>query len=401
MNKVFLPLITLLALTAAAINADDVPTVVDADTLITVDDTLTNVDDGTYADTLRIVNSTEIDADTLTAADDTLTVVDADTLITTADTLTDDDVTTDTLTIAVDTDIDTDIDTDTDTPAAVKPDTAKLAGTYLGFGVGLSVGTIPIFTKWQDALPDSMQRFGITPLFGRDMVPGDTMFLRYRIAQPPDQFNFTLPFAVSVHNINAGSATSYALSFFHTSKQFQAEIFPHLDTSNRRVHIHETLRYYSLTLEATYMKAIPPEFFSVDGAQQTFLSMSIGASPVNVMTRSGGVKADLAEDDLRMRAVADSARTRLGNLSANGMSFSWRIGFSTIRNYGQGGGLELGLYYGGSYTFRFYADGEQIMTGSINADDDNADKPLTFLSNRIEFKATFLMSSNRAKLVSQ
>ncbi|MCL2218710.1 MAG: hypothetical protein FWC23_02170 [Chitinispirillia bacterium] len=295
------------------------------------------------------------------------------------------------------------------TAAAVNADNAvdtstvrnNMAGTYFGFGAGLSIGSIPVFTMWQNTLPETMGRLGITQNFGADPLVNDTMPLRYRVSEIPDQFNFTLPLSVSLHSIKPGSAMSFALSFFHNSKQFQSILLFDRDTLNRRISIYETMRYYSLSIEAAYQKAIPPVFFSIDGAQQAYLSMSIGLSPINTFTRDNGVKLSAPENDLRMQTLADSVQKSFTGLSSNGMSLIWRFGISTIKSYGQGGGIEMGLYYGGSYASYFYNEGERVNNGQIDPASLNAGKPLSFISNRIEFKAAFLRSSSSEKLVSQ
>jgi hypothetical protein len=283
------------------------------------------------------------------------------------------------------------------------PDTtAMMAGAYWGFGIGLSIGSVPVFGLWRNALPDTMRHLGITtPFFGADPLTGDIQPLQYRVTEAPDNFNFTLPFSISIRDIKPSRATVLALSFFHSGKQFQSEFYFLNDTLNRRVSLYENLSYYSVALEAAYMAAIPPVFFSINGTQQAYFTVAAGASPINTLTRNNGIKIEAPADDPRMQALADSVQKSLAKLKTNGMSLSWRVGISALRNYGQGGGLEMGLYYGGTYTTYFYNDGERINTGQIDPNNDGADKPLSFLSNRIEFKVTFLMSPDHKKRVSQ
>ncbi|MCL2182267.1 MAG: hypothetical protein FWB85_02205 [Chitinispirillia bacterium] len=295
------------------------------------------------------------------------------------------------------------LDINPDAKPKTRPDTSsKISGAYWGFGIGLSVGSIPVFDLWRNALPNTMPLLGITPDFGSSLVQGDTLPLRYSVSEPPDQFSFTLPFCISLHNIKEKSATAFALSFYQNSKQFQSIFQFTGDSLGRRVSIYETLSYYSLSIEAAYMREIPPVFFSIDGSQRSYLSMTICASPINTFTRDHGVKNEAPKGDPRMQALADSVSKNLApKLTANGMSLSWRLGICAIRNQGQGSGLEIGLYYSGSYAASFQSEGAKITTGQIDPKDKDAGKPLSFLSNRIEFKATFLMSSNRDKLVTQ
>ena len=268
--------------------------------------------------------------------------------------------------------------------------TPKMAGKLVGFGVGLSVGSIALFRMWQDALPTDIGGLRLSPDFGADLAAGDTALLSYASIETPDQFNFTLPFSLSLYRIKSRSAASLTATFSRNSKQFQASLSSARDSVNRRINILETLSYTTLALEATYMTAIPPAFFSIDGSEQTYLTMSVGAGPVNYLSRKGEVKGNFDEDDPRMTAVRDSVGKMFTTLSSNGMSLTWRIGISAIKNHQRGGGLEIGLYYGGSYTTYFHVDGERIPTGRINANHAKAGKPLSFISNRIEFKVSLM-----------
>jgi hypothetical protein len=162
--------------------------------------------------------------------------------------------------------------------------------------------------------------------------------------------------------------------------------------------MHEALSYTSFTFEVGYQWSIPPVFFSIDGAQQTYLSLTAGLSPLNYILRNSGLKNSAPEDDARMNAIADTVLTKLSTpLSANGMSALWRIGINTIKKYPQGGGLEMGLFYCGTYNTNFYSNGENVTEKEITAGADEIDKPLSFFATRIEFKVSFLIPAKRGE----
>jgi len=285
-------------------------------------------------------------------------------------------------------------------PPASKPDAAPppLLGAYWGLGVGLSVGTVPIFPMWQRYFPNTLRQFGLS-----DTGSGETAPLRYNIIESPDAFNFALPFRLSVYSVGEKRVFSFSVSFFRNSKDFQSTLYI-TDTVTRRIDILERLAYYSASIEAAGNWAIPPVFFSVDGSQQTFLSLALGLSPVNAFTRECEIENDFNNNDTRMQTVADSVKKTLATISGNGLSLSWRIGISVIKRYPSGYGSELGLYYSGSYSNRFYSDGvrlteEHIKTRGtdLNAESVTGGKPLSFLSNQAEFRATLLVPAGRKK----
>jgi len=287
--------------------------------------------------------------------------------------------------------------TDSRQPSA-KPDAAPppLLGAYWGFGAGLSVGTVPIFPMWQRHFPNTLRKLGLS-----DTGNGETALLRYDIVESPDAFNFALPFRLSVYSVGEKHVFSFSVSFFRNSKDFQSTLYI-TDTVTRRIDILERLNYYSVSIEAAGNFAIPPIFFSVDGSQQTFLSLALGLSPVNAFTRESEFETDFNNNDTRMQAAADSVKKTFAAISGNGLSFSWRIGISVIKRYPSGYGSELGLYYSGAYSNRFYSDGtrlteEHIKTrgADLNAENVTGGKPLSFLSNQAEFRATLLVPAGK------
>jgi len=295
-----------------------------------------------------------------------------------------------------------------ETPQTPADPDVKKSETMLGFGAGMSIGSVPLFTLWQNSLPDSISRIGLTPDFGRetDALSGSLVNLRYVITEAPEVFNLIFPLTLSVYNMKNDRIATLGLSFFYTSKQFQSMIHPELDTLSRRVNIDQKLSLYSLSLEAGYQKAIPPAYFSITGSQQTLFSVSLAASPYNMFTRNSKIRTSVSESDMRMRAAADSARKSLSDLSSHGKALSWRLGFTTLKHYGDGGGVEMGLFYGGSYNALFYDDsyalfynnkGSRTRKSQIYTAEDEKDKNLTFLQSKIELRITFLRSLKRGK----
>jgi len=256
---------------------------------------------------------------------------------------------------------------------------------------------------WKDALLDSLSRTGITPDFGRDSL--STGSLRFTVIEAPEEFNFFIPFHVSIHSIKENHAASIGLSFFYNAKQFQAEIAPSSDEDDRRVNIYETMKFYSLTLEASYQWAIPPEYFSLKGSEKTFVSLALGVSPFQYITRYGDVSA--AGDTTRMRAIADTVQKKMmPDFSANGASVSWRMGIGTLKSLASGSALQMGLYYSGAYSGYFFKDGKKVMNSDIKrtvsaGEEAEKDNRLSFLSTRIEFNVTYLVPAKREKKKSQ
>jgi len=283
------------------------------------------------------------------------------------------------------------------TPAKISDDPPPLSGAYWGFGIGLSVGTVPVFQMWQRHFPASF----LSPAFAADTDAGDTKTMRSRITESPDAFNFALPINISLYSIGEKRVFSLSVSFFRNTKEFQSAL-DIADTVTRRIDILEKLAYQSASIEAAARWAIPPAFFSIDGSQQTLLTIALGASPINAFTRESEIQTTFDDSDKRMQAAADSAGRMFAALSGNGLSLSWRIGISVIKQYQSGYGAEFGLFYSGAYSNYFYSEGVRLTEEhiKIRGTDLNAEsvingKPLSFLSNQAEFKATLLVPNNK------
>jgi hypothetical protein len=275
-------------------------------------------------------------------------------------------------------------------------DPPLLSGTCWGFGVGLSVGTVPIFPMWQQHFPNSLKQLGLPDTGG-----GETILLRYRLVEAPDAFNFALPLRLSIYNIGEKHLFSLAVSLFRNSKEFQSALYID-DTVTRRIDVLERLAYYSVSIEAAGSFAIPPVFFSVDGAQQTYLSLVLGASPINTFTRECELQTEFKTGDARMQSVADSAKRTFAAISGNGLSLSWRVGISVVKRYPSGYGAEFGLFYSGAYSGYFHSEGVRLTEDHIikrgfdlSAEEVTGGKPLSFLSNQAEFRATVLVPAKK------
>jgi hypothetical protein len=288
-------------------------------------------------------------------------------------------------------------------PPMISNDPPQLSGAYWGFGLGLSLGTVPVFPLWQKNFPDSLSRIGLSPAFAADAEKGDTALLRYRVIESPDKFNNTAPFHLSLYSINEKQIFSLTLSFFRNSKEFQSELSVNSDDAVRRISVLERLVYYSLSMEAAGRWFLPQAFFSIDGWQQTLITLAAGASPVNFV-RESEIKTNLNSDDARMRLVADSAKKTFAALSGNGLSLSWRAGMSATYRYPSGYGLEFGVFYCGAYTSHFYSDGVRLTEAhfktrgtDLNAESVVNGKPLSFISSQAEFRAILLVPTKKSQ----
>lgn len=271
-------------------------------------------------------------------------------------------------------------------------------GFQIGAGVGFSIGSIPLFSLWQKSLPDSLSRFGLDVNSGMilpdtlNSVEADTNRLTYEIAEKPEVYNITLPLYLSLMHVKDNRMLTLSASFLYTSKQFQAMVYPEPDTLDRRVSISEKMNFYSLALELEYQKAIPAQYFLIEGTDQAFLSAAFSVSPLSTFSKKSQARTSVSPDDTRMQSIRDSIQSRLNPISSTGAALAWRLGISTMKRYQDGGGLQIGLHYSGSWHSFFSDEGAKILNRDIYYKAAKADNPLSFVSNRIELKVSIFRS---------
>ena len=294
-------------------------------------------------------------------------------------------------------------------PALSQPSPRANSNLLGGIGFGFTIGNVPLFNTWKNSLPDSLRHVGLDPGFGKilpdsvNSISADTMGLIYIISERPEIYNMTVPVYLSVQRIKEDELTSLGLSFFHTSKQFQSMVFPGRDTLGRRVNIHEKLSFYSLALEVGYQKVIPDQYFKIEGVDKTYFTAALSASPLSAFSKKASVTTSVPAGDIRMHTAADIIKTHLTTLSSNGVALSWRLGISTMKRNPLGGGMDLGVHYSGSWYTLFTHNGFPTLNKHIHTQAPKPDRPLSFLSNRIEFRVSFLraIGKNHSTLPAQ
>ncbi len=266
---------------------------------------------------------------------------------------------------------------------------------FIGAGGGLSIGSIPLFSLWGQTLPDSLRFLGLSKDFGKvqpdsaNSISADTMDLRYKVTESPEIYNIAVPVHLTFMHVNDNRALSLGLALFYTSKQFQSNLYIDQDTA-RHINLSEKMSFYSVALEIGYQKPIPVQYFKIDGADMAYFSTFLSISPLCVFSKSESIKTFSNEDDQRITTIQETLKPQISDLSARGAALSWQLGISTLKRYPSGSALNMGLYYIGSFHALFSEKGKTVYNKEISPSASKPDKPVSFLSTRLEFKVDFL-----------
>lgn len=275
------------------------------------------------------------------------------------------------------------------TGAAIRDSFNVQAGTLIGGGIGLSIGSFKIFALWKNGLPQSLADLGLKDTSFR--LAGDTVSLAFTTKQAPDVYNMTFPLAISFGRLSQTHRYEAAVSFSMLTKDFRSAVSVGAasDSTARSIDISQSMRLYAITLDLLYGSAIPERYFSIAGADRTDLIAGVSITPfVNVHTTTG--ISTPAPSDVRLLVVRDSISRRLNHVSASGIAFGWRLGIAKMRHLSKKGGVEGRLCYCGAWTPAFRKTSGILTEKEIGANSNDPDGRVSYVSHRFEISVALI-----------
>jgi hypothetical protein len=255
----------------------------------------------------------------------------------------------------------------------------------IGAGIGLSVGSIPVFSIWKNGLPQSLAGFGISSSsLGQ---PADSVPLAFFLKENPDIYNMVFPLSISFDRCFSQSRLGTALSFSLISKNYTSSIATAADSSLRRIDIRQQLSLYTLTLDLLYGRKIPARYFSVDGVDRTDAIIGISIAPLLALNKRSSIKSNTS--DPRFTSLADSLAKGANSFSSYGVAFGWRAGIMTLRRLSNQGGVEAGISYFGAWSGRFRTGEVPLLERQISNTGAEG-KEISSISHRIELSVSLV-----------
>jgi hypothetical protein len=257
--------------------------------------------------------------------------------------------------------------------------------TIIGAGIGLAVGSIPVFSLWKNGLPQSLAGFDLSA--SSFSLPADTVPLAFSIRENPDVYNMVFPLSISFDRCFSQSRFGTALSFSFISKKYTSSIATTADSSLRRVDIRQQLALYTLSLDLVYGRKIPNRYFSVDGVDRTDAIIGISIVPLVALNKTSSIKSNT--QDPRFTALADSLSKGVNSFSSYGVAFGWRAGIMTLRRLSNRGGVEAGISYFGAWSGRFRTSGAPLLENQVSKTGISQTE-LGSVSSRLELTVSFI-----------
>jgi hypothetical protein len=285
-------------------------------------------------------------------------------------------------------------------------DTSFDSGVYAGIGIGWSLGKFDAEQLWERTLPSTLIDLHLkdttlvippgTTNTGSSLSNGDSSLLRFSIKDKPSSYNMTFPISISLTKYRKGDRFTGALAFSLFSKNQKSSVSMLNDSLSRRIDLRQKFLLYSLSLHFMYSKRISPIYFSIDGIDRSDLLLGLSITPLMRMKTTGSTKRYSDADDSRIIGIEDTIKKQLLNNNSYGFGMSIRTGISTTQQYSTGA-LQIDLLYTLSWNDYFYNNGNRVHRGTLNKNDPEPDRTLSFLSNRLEINFSLLRKSSKSK----
>jgi hypothetical protein len=243
---------------------------------------------------------------------------------------------------------------------------------YFSFGVGFLLGSNDLFSKWQQALPDSVNK----------IIPITPLSWKLIIKEPVNSYNISFPFRVSYYPF-IFDKTSIGIDGFlvYFGKSFNAQL--NKDSLSGSLFYTQSLNTFSLSLGIIYKYELNEKYFSIDGTNKTNFVLGAYFLPLYFISKKISIKSNNAPD-----SIVTSAQTLCENIKANAFGGSFRVGISSQKILSKNSGLEFSLSYVGNYIGNFWGD-KVIYKKEINSLWQNPQEKISFISHSIELGVLF------------
>ena len=218
---------------------------------------------------------------------------------------------------------------------------------------------------------------------------GDTSLLAFTEIEAPTIYNITFPLMVSIIRFRENDRFISSLGFSHISKQQKTTVFSRDDTTGSRVDIRNKLRFYSLTIDLTYSRQIPPEYFSINEFDRTGFFIGCGVSPLVSVSTIYKTDSHFDRQNERMIDIEKSIVERSGSFTCYGLSAFLKAGISTVRRLTARQSMEISVSWSLNKYDYFRSNGNDVLKKEINHGHEDNTK-LSFLSNRLDISFSLL-----------
>lgn len=279
-----------------------------------------------------------------------------------------------------------------DTPATVPPPARDTSyrfwwKPYWGFGAAWTLGSFPLYSLWEQGLPDSLSQLSDVrsraSLAELDIAPSDSdsVEIEFEIRERPNAYHVGFPLSVLfVPGSRGARRWKLGAELLFMTKSFVSRIED--DSAANSIHIRSSMRFVTLSLGAAVHQAVSGEYFTVAGADLSGFQLGLSLHPLSLIHLTTSVTSGNTDIGL-FRSLKRDVTGAFRDMTSRGTGISWYTGFSAIRTLSPSGGLEIGVSYSGRWVGMHYDSGRRITRGDINSKSERPREALAFTAHRL------------------
>jgi hypothetical protein len=251
---------------------------------------------------------------------------------------------------------------------------------YWGIGAGWGLGSFPLFSEWQNGLPDSSVNLA---------GPGSKV-PRFTVREQANSYNIFWPLFLSYTPfVNERHALSLESSFYFISKSYKVSLTAPSDSTNTSVEWSQSCAASFFTVGFDYRRSIPEEYFKVENVKRTTGNIGFSVVPlVHFTKRASFTSANIPDSTV---AILNGNKD---NRTFNGLGFSWKIGVSCLKKLSSKSGLEIGISYMGRYLGYFRNGATRMLWKDVNTANGKPNEKISLVSHTVEL--SFMLQNGKA-----
>jgi hypothetical protein len=273
-------------------------------------------------------------------------------------------------------------------------------GRYLAAGIGWSLGSFELLSLWENALPDSLAHLGLSAtsfsvpfdssLNNSESV--DTALLTFAIKEAPVVYTMSFPVRIGMVRLRGNNRFGFSVSGSWMRKLFTATIAAKADSLIQKVDFKESINVYSLFCSFLWGHRIPEEYFSIDGVGRSYFTAALDVSPLIAVTIRR--TAATAAPGTRFTEVKNHIATPPSRFLHGGAA-AVRLGLTMVRRLNASSATDFGIWYSIQGYGYFHEKGNRVYFTGIDPSATRKERPLFWISNRLELSFSLLHSRKR------
>ncbi|MCX7725642.1 MAG: hypothetical protein N2053_02205 [Chitinispirillaceae bacterium] len=214
----------------------------------------------------------------------------------------------------------------------------------------------------------------------------DTSLLSFSVKEEPSVYSMTFPISFSLYYLTQNYLNKLSIEVSWLRKSFSGTI-SRADTSIKGdFKYYESMDIFKCFIFLNGGMRIPEQYFSVSGAEKTYLDVGIGISPlVGFLVKK---RAEVPKNDERLNEI--KKHIDLSSIFIHGGALNLRGGITGLKKIDKRSSAIIEVFVDLCANGYFLNHGVRVKTGDIYTADVKKDKPLFWFSTLLGIRFNLL-----------